>query len=139
MDIHAEVTMEEQLIQAVENIAVNGEIACADAHALAEQLGIAPGALARVVNARTDMRFNRCQLGLFGFGSKAEGKSKIVLVAAYVPPEIAEALQAKVKEGRISCKAVWEIAEQFKYPRLGIANIIEALGLRVKPCQLGCF
>lgn len=131
--------MIEAVLEAVQQEAVEGELACADAHAIAARLGISPRDLGRLVTEKTNVRFNRCQLGLFGYGSKAEGKSKIVLKAAYVPPEIEQAIRAKVVDGRIACGDVWLIAERFKYPRLGLANIIEALGLRVGPCQLGCF
>ncbi len=131
--------MREELIQALERAAVAGELACADAHAIAAQFGVNPLEVGRVVNRATALRFNRCQLGLFGYGPKAEGKSKIVLPATNLPEEIVAAIQAQASEGRISCRAAWEIAERFKYPRLGIANILEALGIKVKPCQLGCF
>jgi hypothetical protein len=131
--------MAQDMIRVANEMAVAGELACADAHALAARFGTTPGALARVINEETELRFTRCQLGLFGYGLKAEGKSKIVLKATNVPDDIAEAIRAKTVDGRIACSDVWAIAEQFKYPRLGIANVIEALGFRVIPCQLGCF
>ncbi|OGO06983.1 MAG: hypothetical protein A2Y73_00245 [Chloroflexi bacterium RBG_13_56_8] len=129
---------QEEIIAAAEELAVDGELACVDAHALAERMGISPREVGRAVN-RTETRFSRCQLGLFGYGPKAEGKSKIILKAAHVPEDIGAILRARSVDGRIACLAAWEIADQFKYPRLGIANIIEALGLKVTPCQLGCF
>jgi len=131
--------MDEQILAAIKSLAVNGEVSCANAHAVAAKFGVAPIEVGDVVNKQTSLRFYRCQLGVFGYGVKAEGKSKIVLKATNVPPEIAAALMAQASNGRIDCAAVWEIAEQFEYPRLGVANICEALGLRVKPCQLGCF
>ena len=131
--------MAQDLVGAVNELAVANELACVDAHALAARMGVTPLALAEVVNRETTLRFNRCQLGLFGYGPKAEGKSKIVLPATNVPDDIAEAIRARAVNGRIACSDAWELADQFKYPRLGIANIIEALGLRVAPCQLGCF
>lgn len=131
--------MEAKLLQELHNRAIDGELACADAHEIARLFDVAPIEVGKLVNRATELRFNRCQLGLFGYGPKAEGKSKIVLRAENVPPDIAAALQAKATNGRISCADVWEIADRYKYPRLGIANIVEALGLKVKPCQLGCF
>jgi hypothetical protein len=131
--------MAQDLVSAAKEMAVAGELACADAHELAARLGVTPLALGRAVNRDTELRFNRCELGLFGYGAKAEGKSKIVLPATNMPDDIVEAIRAKVRNGRISCYHVWKIADQFKYPRLGIANIIETLGLKVTPCQLGCF
>ena len=131
--------MEGQIVQAAQERAVDGSLSCADAHALAQALGVAPLQVGRVVNGQTSLRFYRCQLGLFGYGLKAEGKSKIVLPATNLPDEIVAAIHEVEAEGRISCEAAWELAERFAYPRLGIANILEALGIKIAPCQLGCF
>ncbi len=131
--------MHNEVVETVEREAVSGELACADAHAIAERIGLSPLELGRSVTRETPVRFSRCQLGLFGYGPKAEGKSKIVLRAARVPEDIEQAIRAKVVNGRIACRDAWAIAEQFKYPRLGIANIIQAMDLKVTPCQLGCF
>jgi hypothetical protein len=131
--------MREELLDTVRQAAVNGEIACKDAHNIAANLMIEPIELGQAVNRSTGLRFNRCQLGLFGYGLKAEGKHKIVMAAATVPPEIEAALRAQLTNNTISCWSVWQVAEQFKYPRLGLANIVQALGFKVAPCQLGCF
>ena len=131
--------MAQDLIRAAKELAVAGELACADAHELARRLGVTPLALGKAINRDSELRFSRCQLGLFGYGPKAEGKSKIVLPATNMPEDIVAAIQAKTRNGSISCYHAWVIADQFKYPRLGIANIIETLGLKVTPCQLGCF
>jgi hypothetical protein len=118
---------------------VSGEIACADAHAIAAQACLSAAEVGRVINQQTKLRVNRCQLGLFGYGLKSAGKSKIVLSATNMPDDIVAALRAACSEGVISCTTVWEIGAQFKYPRLGMANICQSLDLRIKPCQLGCF
>ena len=130
--------MDPQVIIAAKAVAIDGEVACADAHRIAEHFRVSPEQLGESLD-ELGLRVTRCQLGLFGFGSKAEGKSKIVLKAANIPPEIEAAIRAKTVNGRVPCRVAWDIADQFKYPRLGIANIIEALGIRVSPCQLGCF
>lgn len=131
--------MEDQIRAAIESLAVHGEVSCVNAHAVAAKLGVAPIEVGKVVNKQTALRFYRCQLGVFGYGAKAEGKSKIVLAATNIPPDLQAAIMAQAVNGRIACKAVWEIADQFEYPRLGVANVCEALGLKMKPCQLGCF
>ena len=130
---------ERQVVQAVGDRATDGQISCAKAHQIAAELGVEPLAVGAAVNRGADVRFGRCQLGLFGYGSKAEGKSKIVLAAKHVPAEIEQAILQQVRSGRISCTAAWQIADQFEYPRLGLANILEAMGIKVSPCQLGCF
>jgi hypothetical protein len=127
------------VIQALRDAAVDGEIACADAHDIAGRFGLAPIEIGRLLNRETDLRVFRCQLGLFGYGPKAEGKSKIVLPATNLPQNLVDEIMAHAVDGHISCADAWTIADQARYPRLGIGNVIEALGLRVKPCQLGCF
>ncbi len=131
--------MEEKIIEQVEKVAIDGNLSCAKAHALASQLDVSPRDLGSVVNRTTNLRFYRCQLGLFGYGPKPEAKHKIVQEAPRIPKEIEEALMGRTKNQHISCRAIWEIADEFEYPRLGMANIVEALGLKVTPCQLGCF
>jgi hypothetical protein len=118
---------------------VDGQLACADAHSLAALLSLTPGQFAQAIADSTDYRFYRCQLGLFGYGLKSAGLSKIVLPAKHVPAEIQADIDAIARDGGISCSDVWAIAERHAYPRLGLSNIVEAMGLKVRPCQLGCF
>lgn len=119
--------------------AVDGQLACEHAHAVAADAGVSIAHVVQLVNTESDLRYYRCQLGLFGYGSKASGQSKIVLPAAHTPPDIERVLEGCITQGAISCVDVWEIAERFAYPRLGMANIVEAMGIKVRPCQLGCF
>ncbi|NLX36356.1 MAG: hypothetical protein GXY68_06690 [Chloroflexi bacterium] len=116
-----------------------GVIDCQTAHGLAAELGLTPRALGQLIDEQTELRFDRCQLGLFGYGKKGTEAYKIVQAAKHCPPEIVAAIQLQVVDGRVPCTALWAIAQQFRYPRLGIGNIAEALGLKAKPCQLGCF
>jgi hypothetical protein len=127
------------VLDILHNMAVNGEVACADAHCVATNLAMDPGEIGLAVDRASGLRFNRCQLGLFGYGNKSEGKHKIVMTAVVIPPDIEAALRAHLVDNAIHCLAVWQVAEEFRYPRLGIANIVQALGIKVAPCQLGCF
>lgn len=129
----------QQVGSAAASYVTEGQLSCADAHSLAASLGLTPGQFAQAIAESTDIRFYRCQLGLFGYGLKSEGLSKIVLPAKHVPDEIRTEIEAAAYEGGISCSDVWTIAERHAYPRLGLSNIVEAMGLKVRPCQLGCF
>jgi hypothetical protein len=131
--------MDTALERALFRAAVEGQLSCADAHNLASRYDLTPEHLGAIVNEDGRLRFDRCQLGLFGYGPKAEGRSKIVLAATNLPPDIVAELQAAAVDGHIPCATVWEIALRYRYPRLGLGNICEALGLKVRPCQLGCF
>ncbi len=131
--------MREEIIREAQARAADGQVACEDAHAIAEEMGISPLEVGKAVNRATSLRFYRCQLGVFGYGSKAEGKHRIVLPAANVPPEIETAVLELSWNGNIACADVWALADRFRYPRLGMANIIEAMGLKLRRCQIGCF
>jgi hypothetical protein len=125
--------------QLLAQVADQGCIGCADAHRIAAELALSPQELGSLVNRETDYRFDRCQLGLFGYGKKGTEAYKIVLPAQHCPDAIMAAIQERTIDGRVPCAALWEIAARFRYPRLGVSNIAQALGLKVKPCQLGCF
>jgi hypothetical protein len=131
--------MREQILARVREVTVGTQISCANAHRIAKELGVPPAAVGEVVNNVAGLRFYRCQMGFFGYGVKAEGTHRIVQPAANVPPEVRAALEPYVVDGRIPCVAAWEVADRLEYPYLAMANVLERLGYRVKPCQLGCF
>lgn len=119
--------------------AEQGQVPCARACQLARRLGSTPAEVGAAADA-AGVRISRCQLGLFGYGSKAEGKSKIVQTMDAVPPAIAERLRgARDEHGKLTCAALWAVARQSRISRLQAAGAAEGLGLRVKDCQLGCF
>jgi len=131
--------MRDEIIRKAQARAVDGQVSCRDAHAMAAELGISPLEVGLAINRATDLRFYRCQLGLFGYGPKAEGRHKIAMAAPFVPPEIQAALEGLAEDGAIGCAEVWALAQRFEYPRLGVANIVEAMGLKLRRCQIGCF
>jgi hypothetical protein len=131
--------MRDNILRAAEEQAREGQLACARAMAIAAELGVAPREVGQAVNRASDLRFYRCQLGLFGYGPKDLGQHKVVQPAAHVPDALRQALLARAHDGRIACLDVWQVAEAFEYPRLAASCAVEALGLKVSPCQLGCF
>jgi hypothetical protein len=131
--------MTELFRDSLELYVTDDQLSCEDAHRLAEMADMTPAEFARAVSETTPVRFYRCQLGLFGYGPKAQGLSKIVQAAGHVPDAIRADVLNAARDGGISCDDVWRIARQHRYPRLALANIIETMGLRVRVCQLGCF
>jgi hypothetical protein len=85
------------------------------------------------------IRISRCQLGLFGYGPKAEGKHKIVHAMDQVPERLAARLRGAADQEGITCQAVWAVADDLGFKRIEAAAAVEAMGLRVSRCQLGCF
>jgi len=115
-----------------------GMLACADAFRAARDLGVTPLEVGQEADRR-GVRLNRCQLGLFGYGPKAEGRHRILEPAETVSSELEEAIQQGLHDGRLPCKVVWEIAAWLGVAKLGVAAAAEALGVKMGPCQLGAF
>jgi hypothetical protein len=116
----------------------DGKLPCKHAFALVQALGVEPMQVGRVANT-ANIRISRCQLGLFGFGPKAAGKHKIVHPAENVPERLAARLRSGATQDGITCAAIWEAADGLGYSRLEASAVVEAMGLKVSHCQLGCF
>ncbi|MEW6334656.1 MAG: hypothetical protein AB1558_10330, partial [Thermodesulfobacteriota bacterium] len=59
--------------------------------------------------------------------------------AEKIPAEIASALEKTAEGGKIDCKALWTIAKQLGVGRKSLSAACEALGLKIRSCQLGTF
>jgi hypothetical protein len=130
--------MDEHLRQALQDGLEDGKLPCNRAHAIARTLGEEP-LVVGFAASELGIRISRCQLGLFGFGPKSEGKHKIVHPMDEVPERLAARLRASAGENGITCTAVWDVADGLGYQRLEASSAVEAMGLRVTRCQLGCF
>jgi hypothetical protein len=130
--------MDEQILQAMQERLEDGMLPCNQAHAIAQILHVDPLTIGLAAN-EAGIRISRCQLGLFGYGPKAEGKHKIVHPMDDVPERLAARLRAQAEGEGITCTAIWRVADGLGYPRLEASSAVEAMGLRVSRCQLGCF
>jgi len=84
---------------------------------------------------RMNVRLTTCQLGLFGYAPD----KKIVSPAAAVAPELEKAIRDKLAGGRLACRDAWALAQAFHLEKLALSAACEALGVKIKPCQLGAF
>lgn len=135
--------MEDKIAAAVQQALVEGapgsaQLPCAAAFRIAHQLGAEPIEVGQSAD-RSNVRLSRCQLGLFGYGPKSEGKHRIVKPMAQVPDDLRQAIQESLTDGRLTCAAAWKIAERFGRSRLDVSNAAEGLGIRISHCQLGAF
>ncbi len=112
----------------------NNEISCAVAFQISDELATTPSDVGKGIDL-LDTRLVKCQLGLFGYGP---GK-KAVKPKPPQSPDLAEAIREALVEKKLSCRAAWQIAQQFKIPKMTVSAACEALGIKVKPCQLGAF
>lgn len=109
-------------------------LTCAAAHAIAGRLGVDPAVVGQTLDLM-EIRLGACQLGLFGYAPK----KKIVSAAPSVPEKVAEALRAAAVDNRVSCRDCWDIADRLGFSKLEVSACVEALFMKVKPCQLGAF
>jgi len=126
--------MNEKIAAAIERRAKNGELRCAEAFRIAEELGVAPLAVGQTAN-ELDVRLARCQLGLFGHGPQ----KSITEAAEEIPPDLEQAIREGLILGRLPCAVAWAIATRFGMPKLHVANAAEGLDVRLAQCQLGAF
>ena len=130
--------MDERIDQAMRARLEDGKLACNQAFAIAQILGVEPLSVGLAANEQ-DIRISRCQLGLFGYGPKAEGKHKIVHAMDQVPERLAARLRSAAEGENITCEAVWRVADALGFKRIEASSAVEAMGLKVSRCQLGCF
>jgi hypothetical protein len=116
----------------------DGQLPCAVAFDEAQNQKLTAAQIGEWADAN-GIRVSHCQLGLFGYGSKVEGKHKIVRPAESPGDDVTASLRARVHDGRIACVDIWAVAAAVGIPRLEASAAAEALGLRVSQCQLGCF
>jgi hypothetical protein len=130
--------MDESLHEAMLSRLADGRLPCNQAFAIAQILGLEPLHVGLAANEE-GMRISRCQLGLFGYGPKAEGRHKIVNAMEDVPERLAARLRSEAGTDGITCRAVWKVADGLGMRRIEASSACETLGIKVSHCQLGCF
>lgn len=130
--------MDEQIHQAMLERLEDGKLPCNQAFAIAQTPSVDPLAVGMAAN-EAGIHISRCQLGLFGYGPKSQGKHKIVHPMEEVPAQLAARLRARSTEDGITCTAIWQVADGLGYKRIEASSAVEAMGLKVSHCQLGCF
>jgi len=114
--------------------AEEGRLACAAAFSIADGMLVAPALVGKVAD-EAKIRLSRCQLGLFGYYPE----KRIVTPAPAVAPALESAIRGALIDGRLECAAAWEIAKSLEVAKMDVSCACEALGIRIKSCQLGAF
>jgi len=116
-----------------------GTIPCAAAIKIASKKGIDSSAVGETLDA-LGIHLSHCQLGLFGFPGHAKGWEQARVADQLVPEGLRDALRnARDSEGRLSCSAIWKIADQFRIPRVLAGFVADQAGFKIVGCQLGAF
>lgn len=129
-----EAVADRDIAAAVQQKIVNGKISCVEASTIAQDLR-KPMIEVGLTLDLLEVSINKCQLGLFGYYPK----KKILSPAQSIDPKLEEAIRQKQIKGFLSCVTAWEIAEAFALPKIEVASVCEALGIKINACQLGSF
>ncbi len=122
------------IVSAVKKKMKGRTVSCADAEKIASELGKSMLEIGTALDL-LEISINKCQLGLFGYYPQR----KIVSPSSAMDPLSEEVIRGKLKDGRLSCAAAWEVAAVAGLPKLAVASACERLGIKIKPCQLGAF
>jgi hypothetical protein len=109
-------------------------LACAVAFDIAGKLGCTPAEVGQTADL-LHVSLVKCQLGLFGY----KPQKKIVDSRMPQEPVIGDAIRDGLVDDRLPCKTAWRIAAQFGVSKMTVSSACEAMGIKIKPCQLGAF
>ena len=126
--------VEDSLKQEVLKAAKENNVACKAAEEIAERKAVALGEVGVAIDL-LNINIIECQLGLFGYSPQ----KKIVQPAKEIAPDLKQAINDALSDGRLPCAAAWAIAKQINLPRMKVSAACEALKIKIKPCQLGAF
>ena len=110
------------------------ELSCAVAFKIAEDLNVAPADVGKALDL-LEFKLIKCQLGLFGYLPE----KKIVKAKPPASQDLEAAIRGALVDGTLSCRSSWDIARQFKVPKMTVSAACEALKIKIRPCQLGAF
>ncbi|MFH0941808.1 MAG: hypothetical protein V1823_02130 [Chloroflexota bacterium] len=121
------------LTEAVKASLYDGYLPCATAFEIAKRLEVP---LVAVGNAADDLgvRVVNCQLGCFKVKKAVldTGKKSII-------PDVAEAVDAEIAKGPLTCAGVFGLARRLKVPPIEIADAANETHTKIHHCQLSCF
>ena len=130
----AEIQLDSELANELQNSQENEGVSCENAHAVAQRLNKSPRE-AGIALDLLNLRIARCQLGLFGYAPR----KRIVRPAPGVDADLAATIRSALVDGRLPCEAAWSIATRNRCSRLSVAEACEALDIKITDCQLGAF
>jgi len=110
------------------------ELPCAEAFEIAEKLQVSPGEVGISADL-LGVNIIKCQLGLFGY---KVGK-KVVKSQNKTTQELTHAIENALVGGKLPCANAWAIASRLNVQRLTVSRAGEAMGIKIKSCQLGAF
>ena len=129
--------LNDKIAVAVREKTMDGRLSCAAGEKISRELGVDISEVGITADL-LEIKINRCQLGLFGYGDKPNhGKD----IGAEVPltEELKKALDGAAPDGEITCAVLWTTADRLGVTRKAAASACDALKIKIRKCQLGAF
>ena len=111
-----------------------GYLPCPAGWKIADNMGIPRIAVGAVMD-KLGIRISNCQLGFFRV-DKTAGPDR---AAEDLHPRIVVSLKEMDEAHKLTCAAVFELAPTLKETPALISKTANALGIKIRNCQLGCF
>ena len=127
----------EQVARMVREKSPGGELACAMAEKISKELGIEIPEVGFTADL-LEIKIKKCQLGLFGYGKKPN-HGKDIQEANSVSEEMKGAIEETAENGKVTCAALWTIADRLGTKRKEVSTACETLKIKIRKCQLGAF
>ena len=129
-----EVTLDDELKYEITKTQREGKITCGEATQIAYDLKKPMLKVGQTLDV-LGVKIIECQLGLFGY----KPQKKIVSPHVDVTAELKKVIEEKATDGELTCIEAWHIADRFSVPKVKVSSVCEALGIKIKSCQLGAF
>ncbi len=117
---------------------VNGKLPCKQAFFVAQKLGLSPMTVGKKA-FQLGIKISACQLGLFDNEHNNEQDAETTHSGIEGAAEMALAIRARLVDGQLPCAAAWALADQYRIRKKKLSETVDALGIRISSCQLGCF
>ena len=127
----------ELIAKAIREKSPGGELACGTGETISKELKVDISEVGMTADL-LEIKIKKCQLGLFGWG-RNPNHGKDVRAVDTVSVEMRTALEKVAENGRVTCRALWRIADQLGAERKMVSAACDALGLKIRACQLGAF
>ncbi len=131
------ITLNEKIAESIREKSSNSGLACVTGEKISKGLGVEMPEVGITADL-LEIKINKCQLGLFGYGNKPD-HGKDIQAADSVPDEMKRALEEASESGEVTCEALWKIADRLGEKRKSAASACDTLKLKIRVCQLGAF
>lgn len=130
----ADIKANPRIAASVKQSVKDEEISCVSSHQIATQLNVDPSEVGLTIDL-LGISMVKCQLGLYGY----KPERKIVKPSLQVTETLEQAILTELVDGRLPCRAAWEIADKLSIAKMTVSSACEALKIKITSCQLGAF